>query len=483
MRILLLANPKIYFGLDMFFRAPNLGLCSLASNLDKGLADVKVLDLITVRKRPYYYIRKYIKELSPQLVGFSSMTFQYYSTLEFIKYVKKLNPGILTLLGGYHVTVAKDIIINSEDIKYIDFLIEGEGEYAFNELIKSLKNRKDYSQIPGLSFKENGNVISNPPGKLIDIENLKIPDRSVRLRMNGFHSMGMRNDVVETSRGCVFDCNFCCINMMYGKSYRKFKIERVIEDIKDAVKFGAKSIVFTDDNITLDGKRYKELCAAISDNGLNKYKYLTQAGVKGIKQTPGLAKAMAESGVAWVFLGIENTVDKNLSSISKNTQFSKNDIIDVIGDLKQHGIFVIGGFIIGTPDDTEETMLENAEFARETGIDIPVYNVITPYPRTGIRDELMQQNLITNPNDLSKYDCYEVNVRTKYLTTTQIENVRYKMESMYLRNFDVFKQILKMYPKHSTKMILRWFFSKPSDLIKYSRGFFAGNKPYRQARN
>lgn len=472
MRILLIANPKLYFGLDMFFRAPNLGLCSLASNLDKGLAEVKVLDLITVRKRPHYFLRKYIKELSPQLVGFSSMTFQYNSTLEFIKYIKKLNPAIRTLLGGYHVTVAKDLIINSDDINYIDFLIEGEGEYAFNELVKSIKYRKDCSQIPGLTYKENGNVYSNPPGKLIDIDSLNIPDRSVRLRTNGFHSLGLRSDAVETSRGCVFDCNFCCINMMYGKSYRKFKIDRVIEDIKDTVRFGARSILFTDDNITLDGKRYKKLCEAITDSGLNKYKYLTQAGVKGIKDTPGLAKAMADSGVAWVFLGIENTIIRNLSAISKNSQFSISDITDVVGDLKQNGIIVIGGFILGTPDDTEETMLENAEFAKVSGIDIPVYNVITPYPKTGIRDELMKQELITNPDDFSKYDCYEVNIRTKYLTSEQIENTRYKMESMYLSNFKVFKRIIKMYPKFITKMIFKWIFSKPSDLIKYSRGLF-----------
>ncbi len=477
MRILLIANPKLYFGLDMFFRAPNLGLCSLAANLDKDLAEVKVLDLITVRKRPHYFLRKYIKELSPQLVGFSSMTFQYNSTLGFIKYIKKLNPAIRTLLGGYHATVAKDLIINSEDINYIDFLIEGEGEYAFNELIKSLKFRKDYSQIPGLTYKENGNVYSNPPGKLIDVDSLNIPDRSVRLRTNGFHSLGLKSDAVETSRGCVFDCNFCCINMMYGKSYRKFKIDRVIEDIKDAVRFGAKSIVFTDDNITLDGKRYKMLCEAITDSGLNKYKYLTQAGVKGIKDTPGLAKAMADSGVAWVFLGIENTIERNLSAMKKGKQFNKNDIADVIGDLRQNGIVVIGGFVLGTPEDSAETMLANAEFAKEAEIDIPVYNIITPYPKTGIREELLGQNLITNLNDFSKYDCYEINIRTKFLNTSEIQKIRYRMESMYLSNFSVFRRIMKLYPAFTTKMIIRWILSKPSDLLKYSRGFFARNKP------
>jgi radical SAM superfamily enzyme YgiQ (UPF0313 family) len=459
----------------MFFRIPNLGLCSLAGNIEKGLAEIKVLDLITVRKRPLYYIKKYIREYSPVIVGFSSMTFQYKSTIEFIKYVKKISPNILTLLGGYHVTVAKDKIIDSDDINFIDFIIEGEGEIAFNELIKSIKFKKDYSHIPGLTYKENGKIFSNPQGKLIDLETLRIPDRSVRLRTNGFQSMGLRTDAVETSRGCIFDCNFCCINMMYGKSYRKFRIERVIEDIKDAVKFGAESIAFTDDNITLDGKRYKVLCEAITDSGLNKYKYLTQAGVKGIKTTPGLAKAMADSGVKWVFLGIENTIERNLSAMSKNNQFSKNDIEDVIGELKDNGIIVVGGFVIGAPDDTSESMLENAEFAKNSGIDIPVYNVITPYPGTGIREELLKQNLITNLNDFSKYDCYEINVRTKFLTSREIQKIRYRMESMYLSNFDLFRRITKMYPYFTTKMIIRWFFSKPSDLIKYSKGLFYRN--------
>lgn len=475
MQILLLANPKLYFGLDMFFRIPNLGLCSLAGNLEKGLAVVKVLDLISVRKRPFYYINKYIREYSPEIVGFSSMTFQYESTLEFIRYVKNLNPNILTLLGGYHATVAKDEIINSDDINFIDFIIEGEGEVAFNELIKSIKFKKDYNNIPGLTYKENGKIYSNPQGKLVDLNTLKIPDRGARLRTNGFQSMGLKSDAVETSRGCVFDCNFCCINMMYGKSYRKFGIERVIEDIRDAVKFGAESIAFTDDNITLDGKRYKTLCEAIIDNQLNKYNYLTQAGVKGIQDTPGLAKAMADSGVKWVFLGIENTIERNLSAMSKSNQFNKNDIVNVIGELKDNGIIVIGGFVLGAPDDTAESMLENAEFAKRVGIDIPVFNIITPYPRTGIREFLLKQDLITNLHDFSQYDCYEINVRTKYLTSREIQKIRYRMESMYLSNFNAFWRIAKMYPNFMTKMIIRWFFSKPSDLIKYSRGLFYRN--------
>jgi len=472
MRILLFANPRSYFGIDMFFRIPNLGLCSLAGNIDKGLAEIIVLDLISVRENPDPHLKRTLKKFSPDVVGFSSMTFQYGSTLEYIKNVKEICPKVKIILGGYHVSVSREEIINSEDIKYIDFMIEGEGERSFNSLIRSLKNNEDFSGIEGLTFKRNGKIISNPTGKLIPPEEIKLPDRSVRLRTSGFHCMGYKSDAVETSRGCVFDCNFCCINKMYGKSYRKFSIERVLDDIRDAQKHGAKSIMFTDDNINLDGKRYKELCESITDAGLSKIKYLTQAGVKGIKQTPGLAKAMADSGVSWVFLGIENSIERNLAAMSKSSQFSKSDIADVVGELKENGIIVIGGFVLGVPDDTEETMRENYNFARETGIDMPVYNIITPYPGTGIREEMLKQNLIINLSDYSKYDCYEVNIRTKHLTSDEIYKIRFDMEAKFPGESGAFFRMLKMYPSFFYKLILKWFYLKPSDFVKFAKGLF-----------
>jgi len=455
----------------MMIKIPNLGLCSIASNLDKNYCDVKVLDLTIAGRNPEKYFCKTIKYLKPDVVGFSCMAFQYKSSVGLAKMTKELFPASIVVFGGYYSTIDSDTILNSDDMNYIDYIVRGEGEICFNELIKGLVDNSDLSGIKGLCYRSDGKLINNRNDCLIELEKLKLPDRSARLLYKGFNIMGKRSDAIETSRGCVYDCNFCSINMMYGKSYRKYSFERVLEDIRDAKKYGAKTIMMTDDNITLDGKRYKELCETITDAKLNDIRYLLQASVDGIKRTPGLPKAMADSGVKWVFLGIENINDNSLSLMNKNEQMNKSDAYDVIGELRSFGIVIIGGFVLGYPDDTEEVLRANYEFAKKIEIDLPTFNIVTPYPNTPIRKELLEEGLITNLNDYTKYDCWEVNVKTRYLTTQQIYDIRDDMEAKYPIQSGSFWRIWKKFPFYSLRLFPRWAFTKPHDLFRIFRGF------------
>ncbi len=470
MKILLVANPKMYFGVDLLFRIPNLGLCSLASNINRRENEVRVIDLIVAGKNPLKYFTKLIKDYSPDIVGFTCMAFQYSDTMKYINLLKKFKPETITILGGYYPTVDYETIINSEDINFIDYIIIGEGETTFNNLINALNGKKDLHNIPGLIYKDGKNIIKNLNLQLANLDEIKLPDRSVRLIKNGFYCNGYKADAVETSRGCVYDCGFCCINKMYGKSYRKFNFERIISDIKDAVKYGAKAIMFVDDNITLDGNRFLELCYRIKEEKLNHIKYLIQASVNGIKRTPALPKAMREAGIEWVFLGIENANKNMLKFVNKDSQLDPSDTEDVVKSLNENNIITIGGFILGYPEDNEESIRYNFEFAKRIGIAIPIFNILTPYPNTKVREELIRKNLITNLNDYSKYDCWEVNIRTKYLTTEQIYKIRHELEARYPIEYGTLQKLIKRYPLFMLKILWRFLTFKPKDLYKYFTG-------------
>jgi anaerobic magnesium-protoporphyrin IX monomethyl ester cyclase len=455
----------------MLFRIPNLGLCSLAANVDRNLCDVKVIDLITVRKNYKEYFLNLLKKYKPDIVGFSCMAFQYASTIKLAKLAKEYDKMITVTFGGYYPTVDSQTILESEDMRFIDFVFRGEGEISFNEFVKAYNKGKGYENVPGISYISNHTIINNSAGCLANLDEIKIPDRSVRLMDKGFDCFGFKSDAVETSRGCVYECNFCSIRQMYGKSYRKFKIERVLEDIRDTKKYGTKSIMLTDDNISLDGERFKKLCEAVTSEGLNDIKYLTQASVSGIKNTPGLAKAMADSGMNWVFLGIESALDSALDYMNKSMQLKSSDAEDVVKELKEYGILVIGGFVFGYPDDTEETLRANFEYAKRIGVDIPTFNILTPYPNTKVREELLRQNLITNKFDYSKYDCWEVNIKTKHLTTEQIYKVRNELEARFPVESGALWRMVKKYPAYFAKLIPRWTLTKPQDFFKFLKGF------------
>ncbi len=144
-----------------------------------------------------------------------------------------------------------------------------------------------------------------------------MPNRDARLLTRGFNSLGIPIDSVETSRGCTQGCKFCSINLMYGRRFRKFAIDRVIADIQDAEAHGAGSIFFPDDNITLDPKRLERLCQAIIDAGLTHLRYKTQASASGIASSKQLVDKMGEAGFDGVFFGVESINKRNLEFLGK----------------------------------------------------------------------------------------------------------------------------------------------------------------------
>ena len=269
MRVLLVGNPRTVMGFNRLTKIPSLNLASIAANLDDGLVEVKIADLVIKDRNPKKYLLQILKDFNPEVVGFTAMSFQYQTALNLAKLTKEYKKDIIVLMGGYHVTADGENILKSDDRNFIDFLIEGEGEIPFNEFLKTLNNGQDFSKVPGLLYRENGKVIQNPRPPLLPPEKIKIPLRSARIFKKGFHMMGMPADVIETSRGCVYDCNFCSIRNMYGKSFRKYSTERIITDMEDAKRNGAKGIFFVDDNITLDGRRYMKLSNEIEKAKLN----------------------------------------------------------------------------------------------------------------------------------------------------------------------------------------------------------------------
>ncbi|MEZ5195609.1 MAG: radical SAM protein [Bacteroidales bacterium] len=470
MRVLLVGNPRTVMGFNRLTKIPSLNLASIAANVDDGLAEVKIADLVVKDHNPHKYLLRILKEFDPQIVGLTAMSFQYQMALSLAKVTKEYNKDITVIMGGYHVTADGENILKSEDRNFIDYLMEGEGEVPFNEFLKAYKNGSDFSKVPGLLYRDNGEVKRNERPVLLPPEQIKIPLRSARIYKKGFHMMGMPADVIETSRGCVFDCNFCSIRNMYGKSFRKYSIERIIDDLKDAKKHGAKGIFFVDDNITLDGKRYMKLCDAIIKADLN-LTLAVQASVSGFKRTPGLAKAMADAGTKFVFLGIENASDEALEFMHKSNQLKSADTVEVVKELKENGILVVGGFIFGYPDDNRKTMLNNFIFAKKIGIDIQLFNILTPHLKTELRDELLKEGLVTNIDDYTKYNHYASNIRTRHLSSEEVFKIRNTYDARYPVESGAIFRLFRAYPGFFTKLMFWMLWREPQNWINFVTGF------------
>ena len=432
MNVLLLSMPDSFEHMPpVAIRMPNGGLTSLAGNVDPQHR-VAVADLILVQSRVRETVTRLIRELNPEVVGLSVMTFQRRTAVRIVELVRALRPGVKIVMGGYDPSLAPEAY---EQIN-VDYLVRSEGEVTFRELLRSVEQGSGVDRICGLSYRNGENWVHNPdrpPHRLEDSE-IRAPKRDARV-LTGYTLLGRQVDVVETSRGCTYDCSFCSIIEMRGRNFHTYSFDRVLADIRDARDHGARTIFLVDDNITLNVRRFAALCEAIIAAGLHKLDYFVQGMTSAIaNHGDTLAPLMRRAGFRYVFLGIENVLKSDLEFLRAtakniervNGQNSGNATLKAIDYLHRNHMYVVGGLIVGSPDDTLESIQANLEFARRY-VDWPYIQHPTPYPRTPMTREFREQGLVMNER-LEEYDGTTAVVRTRHLPAEEVEFLRWKAE-------------------------------------------------------
>jgi anaerobic magnesium-protoporphyrin IX monomethyl ester cyclase len=432
MNVLLLSMPDSFEHMPpAAIRMPNGALTSLAGNVDPH-HHVAVADLILVHRKVRETVIRLVRESKPEVVGLSIMTFQRRTAGRIIELVRKLLPSVKVVVGGYDPSLAPEAY---EDMG-VDYLVRSEGEVTFRELLRAIEKGSGFEGIGGLSYNEGGKWIHNParaPHRLEDSE-IRLPKRDARV-LKGYTMMGRQIDVIETSRGCTFDCSFCSIIEMRGRNFHTYSFDRVLADIRDARDHGARTIFLVDDNITLNVRRFEALCEAIIKAGLHTLDYFVQAMTSAIaNHGETLAPLMHRAGFRYVFLGIENILENDLEFLkasAKNTERTDghntgNATLRAIDYLHRNQMYVVGGLIVGSPGDTRESIEANLEFARHY-VDWPYIQHPTPYPRTPMTKDFRDQGLIMNER-LEEYDGTTAIVRTEHLPAEEVEFMRWKAE-------------------------------------------------------
>lgn len=416
MRVLLLAMPDVSRTVDYFIRFPNLAIVSMAGNLPGH--EVKALDLVTCKPRIRKTLTEVLNHFQPDIVGLSAMTFQFDTLLRVAGFVRRWNPEVMIAAGGYHVTLLGKELTDGQDPLPLDFIIRGEGEIAFRNLVEELeKSVPDLSGVSGLSYRKDRGWAHNPIGELTKLESLALPRRKARLSQD-FYALGWPADVVETSRGCPHNCNFCSITYMYGRKFRPFPIERVIEDLKAIREQGTRVVFFTDDNIIFDVDHFQAVCRRIIEDGLNDIFYTTQASAVTIARNPELVAEMARANFRAVFVGFESMDPLALKNLKKTSSPEIN--LEAASLLRKYNIAIIAGGIFGYPDDDRETVIRQYNLYKRLRFDLPYTQFLTPYPRTRIRNDLLEAGLVTNPDDFRRYDGFTSNIRTRQLSCVRL---------------------------------------------------------------
>ncbi|MBI4335035.1 MAG: B12-binding domain-containing radical SAM protein [Candidatus Omnitrophica bacterium] len=419
MKILLLSMPD---AIPLFYSyksyVPNLGIRSIAANIDMKGAEVKCLDMIFFYKNILPVLKRASRDFAPDIVGISAMTFQYDTALKIARIIKGLNKSVKIVLGGYHATLMYDEIANEENTLF-DYIIRNEGEKSFCELVQAIEGGGGgLAGIKGLSFRKGKDFVHNEKSDLVNLDELTPPRRDAQLFDFPPQVFG-RVEAIEASRGCTMGCDFCSIDRMYGRRFRKYGVDRVIDDIKAAKRMRANRIFFVDDNITLDARHFEGICEAIAKEGLNDLFYAAQVSSAGIASSEQLVQKMRAANFGIVFLGIENTSRDRLNYLGKGdiTEATRR----AIGYLRKNDIGIMGGFIVGNPDDSIKDIRACFEFAKKAKVDLLMASYLMPYPKTAIREKLLNMGLVEYERDYARYNGFQPVARTRYLTMRQLE--------------------------------------------------------------
>lgn len=273
--------------------------------------------------------------------------------------------GIKVVMGGYHPTLVPD-----EALEHADAIVIGEAEGCWKRLLGDVERgtlKKVYQ-----SEKSNG---------------LKgiIPDRRIFQGKSYFDLT-----LIETGRGCPFQCNFCSVTAFHRGTYRRRPVSEIVAEIRSV---GKKYIFFVDDNIIADQQSALELFEALIPLNIN---WISQ-GTLDIAKHDKMLALMAKSGCLGLLIGFESLSKENLVQMGKfhNSQF--DDYLAVVRKFRDYGIVIYGTFVFGYDYDYEETFKKSLSLAKESQLFLAAFNHLVPFPGTPLYARLEQEGKLLYP--------------------------------------------------------------------------------------
>jgi Fe-S oxidoreductase len=327
----------------------------------------------TIMRAKGYDVRVYIEDiqaidmnevLSADLVAVSAITSTAPQSYKLADLVRKA--GAVVVMGGTHTSFMPE-----EGLQHADFVVRGEGEFAFQELVDAIQRGDGFDKIQNLSYRtSDGHVVSNPERpKIPNLDVNPIPDYHL---ISGWKPGGVIS--VATSRGCPFSCTFCSVPGMYGHAFRTHSIDRVLEELE--LHKGNMYTFFADDIFTANKKRVKELLRKMIERNLT-----PQWGAQVRTETvddPELLAMMRDSNCFNVYVGFESINPRTLKLFQKKQDLAK--IERSIERFHEHKIRIHGMFVVGSDEDDLETIDATAEFALKHDIDSVQFMILTPIP-------------------------------------------------------------------------------------------------------
>ncbi len=432
---------------------PPLWAGLLAGYIRKHGFSVQIIDSEAENLSPEETAAK-VAELNPLLAGVvvsgtnpSASTMNMAGATEILIAIRRKALNVKMIIAGLHPSALPEKTLAETDV---DFLCQGEGFYTFHSLLNEIKsgNKKHDLNIEGLWYKINERIVSNPRAPLVKNLDEELPfvawdllpmDKYRAHNWHCFNDVGKRQPyaVIYTSLGCPFKCYFCCINTLFGApGIRHRSPKSVVEEIDLLVKnYRMKNIKIIDELFVSRESHVIEICDLIIERGydLNMWAY---ARIDTVNEK--LVRKMKRAGINWLAFGIESGAARVREGVAK--KFNQDKIKKAVEMARAAGIYVLGNFIFGLPDDDFETMGETLKMAMEFNFEYANFYVAMAYPGSKLYEDAVARGLKL-PDTWQGYsqfseDCLPL--PTKYLTAAEVLSfrdeafIKYHLNTRYL---------------------------------------------------
>jgi radical SAM superfamily enzyme YgiQ (UPF0313 family) len=355
----------------------------------------------------------------PDVVGISTITSTVKRGYAIAAECRAL--GIPVVLGGPHVT-----FVPEEALGHAGLVVRGEGEGAMNALLDLWKDgyteatHPSHAGVPNLSWKDaSGTVRHNAMAPWIaDLDALPVPDFTLADGTADCVIGRQKTVMVQTSRGCPFDCTFCSVTGMFGKAFRYRSIESILEELR---RYDRPNhfVFFCDDNFTANPRRARELLEAMIAAKFQ-FQWSTQVRTD-VGRDPDLVSLMKRAGCHTVFIGFESVNPNSLTEMKKRQ--SLEDVCKAIDVVQTAGIHIHGMFVFGFEADNWDTVEATVRFARDQKLTSVQLLILTPLPGSKLHQQLGAEGRITS-SDWDLYDTHHVVYRPAGFTPYELQRAQ-----------------------------------------------------------
>jgi len=408
-------------------------LAYLAAALEQAGVAVKILDYVVYAFRKDK-LQSIVKDFRPQIAGATAVTMTFDHAKQVLKDIKAIDPDILTVIGGPHVSFCAPQTL--ETFPELDVIVLGEGEETLVDLVRTVAEKQNLDTVAGIAYRMGSEIKTTVKRKFIEnLDRLPLPARHL-LALGRYRTLGMPISMT-TSRGCPYKCIFCVGRKMVGAKVRYHSARRVVAELEYLANLNFRQINIADDLFTADHER----CLAVCDEMLKKRLQINWTSFARVDTvSEALLVKMKAAGCTAVSFGIESANPAILKTVKKGITLQQ--VRQAVRMCRRAEIIPHASFILGLPGETPATIKESIDFAaqlQQEGLSSGLH-ILAPFPGTEVREKSKELGLRILTSDWSKYDANRAVIETAAVKRHMLDEIALDWENKYVQYLGLIQQ-------------------------------------------